>query len=141
MSSECELQGLEIGVRGTGVVGAFLSSRRFEQPAPFPLLPHDTTSWRVVELALRTPWYIVTLLNRHECCLRDLMVSHEQDLMDLLLDSEDELRAVHKISPPRRGHSEWSIESLTDAWFKKISQRIEDAGIHSAPALIVASSE
>ncbi|MGQ0598606.1 hypothetical protein [Aquabacterium sp.] len=94
----------------------FLSDPHFEQRVPPALLPPGGRSWRVVELSLSVPWFIVTLRERADECLRKLMVAYEADLLELIGREKQQILAIHRVSPPRRPHTDWAIEPLQEIW-------------------------
>jgi hypothetical protein len=99
----------------------FLSDPHFEQRIPPALLPPGGRSWRVVELSLSVPWFIVTLRDRADECLRKLMVAYEADLLELISTEKAQIRAIHRVRPPRQPHTDWVIEPLQEVWMATTS--------------------
>lgn len=94
----------------------FVSEPHFEQRVPPALLPPGGRSWRVVELSLSVPWFIVTLKNCADHCLRKLMVAYESDLLELIRMEGAQIRAIHKVTPPKQPNKEWAIDPLQEVW-------------------------
>lgn len=94
----------------------FVSEPHFEQRVPPALLPPGGRSWRVVELSLSVPWFIVTLMDCADQCLRKLMVAYEADLLELIGIERAQIRAIHRVTPPRHPQTDWAIKPIQEVW-------------------------
>lgn len=93
-----------------------VSEPHFEQRVPPALLPPGGRSWRVVELSLSVPWFIVTLMDCADQCLRKLMVAYEADLLELISIERAQIRAIHRVTPPRHPQTDWLIKPIQEVW-------------------------